>query len=101
MAATAPARDAVRGRTARLSAPLDRWALIALAFVVLAPAPAQASRRLPMAGAMLAATQLSGGQNRCFKYSFDKNGNRLAKTNLAWGSATWGSAAYGCFKWSS
>lgn len=70
------------------------------AFNLMAATPAVASRHLPAAGALLASAQVVAGQNVCFKYTYDKNGNRISKTNLTWGSgATWGSTTYGCFNW--
>jgi hypothetical protein len=70
------------------------------AFGFVAAAPAAASRHLPIGGALLASLQVVGGQNVCFKYTYDKNGNRVSKVNLTWGpGATWGSTTYGCFNW--
>jgi hypothetical protein len=51
---------------------------------------------------MLAFFQVLGNQNQCWVYSYDRNGNRIARTNLAYGATgTWGSMTYGCANWSS
>jgi hypothetical protein len=61
--------------------------------------PRSGARRFPIAASMLAAVQAAGAQNVCFAYGYDRNGNRISKTNLTWGSGTWGSSVFGCFKW--
>lgn len=62
--------------------------------------PAQASGLLLVNSGMLALFQSASSQ--CFIYSYDHNGNRLARSNLTYGSTgTWGSSTYGCFSWSS
>jgi hypothetical protein len=81
---------------------LPRAAKLVLISIVLqigSVSPAHASRRLPVAAGMLAVLQAVAGQNVCSAYVYDRNGNRISRSNLTWGSGTWGSSIYGCFKW--
>jgi len=50
---------------------------------------------------LLAALAATAGENECFAYSYDRNGNRTALNAVTYsGAGTWGSSAYGCFTWS-
>jgi hypothetical protein len=63
-------------------------------------APAQASSAVPMNSNLIALYQIVSGQNQCFVYTYDHNGNRLTRGNLNPGAtATWGSSVYGCYNW--
>jgi hypothetical protein len=55
-----------------------------------------------LTGEMLALFQSAGSQNQCWAYSYDRNGNRTARSNLTYNTTgTWGSMTYGCSNWSS
>lgn len=74
--------------------------VIILAAQLALAAPAQASGLLLVNTSMLALFQ--SATNQCFIYSYDHNGNRLARSNMTYGSTgAWGSSTYGCFGWSS
>ena len=65
-----------------------------------AAAAARVSRLLLANGNLLAMYQIVSGQNQCFVYTYDHNGNRLTRSNLNPGpGAMWGSAVYGCYNW--
>ena len=62
--------------------------------------PAWVSRVVAWNSNLLAMYQVVSGQNQCFVYTYDHNGNRLTRSNLNPGAtATWGSAVYGCYNW--
>ena len=63
-------------------------------------APAQASGLWFANISLLASYQIIAGQNQCFIYTYDLNGNRLARSNLNPGATpTWGSSVFGCSNW--
>jgi len=57
--------------------------------------------QLLLGSEMLAALAATAGENVCFAYSYDRNGNRTALNAVTYSATgTWGSSAYGCFTWS-
>lgn len=68
---------------------------------LLLPRPAGASDLVLANTAMIAAFAALGDQV-CFAYTYDRNGNRLSTNNVTYSrGGTWGSSAYGCFNWAS
>ena len=66
-----------------------------------ADVPKLPARPLLLSSEMLAALAATAGENVCFAYSYDRNGNRTALNAVTYsGAGTWGSSAYGCFTWS-
>lgn len=62
-------------------------------------APARASSFLLVNSSIMLFLQSATSQ--CFVYSYDRNGNRLARGNQAYvARGFWGSSTYGCFNWS-
>jgi len=73
-----------------------------VSFSVRAPVPAavRVANFVVANNNLLAMYQIVSGQNQCFVYTYDHNGNRLTRSNLNPGAtATWGSAVYGCYNW--
>ena len=64
------------------------------------PAAVRVSKVVVVNSNLLVMYQIVSGQNQCFVYTYDQNGNRLTRSNLNPGAtATWGSAVYGCYNW--
>jgi hypothetical protein len=58
------------------------------------------SRSVILNSNLLALYQIVSGQNQCFVYTYDQNGNRLTRSNLnPTATAAWGTAVYGCYNW--
>lgn len=62
-------------------------------------APARASGFLLVNSSIMLFLQSATSQ--CFVYSYDRNGNRLARGNQTYvARGFWGTSTYGCFNWS-
>lgn len=73
---------------------------IFLASMIYAPVSAHPIYFLPSSVAVLASASLTS-EGHCVYLTYDKNGNRLARSSavISVAPASWGASVYGCSRW--